>query len=308
MNKKFTITVVLITMAFISFAQVCPTYFKRNNGKGVCNVGAEIQMYFNTAPNPVPRIDSIYINNAKVNVSMLNIDVSNLAAKGYISYCMSEKLPPANTLKVFFNSTSGDGMVGGTSVCNVSEEPQGGPLPVVLSRFDVQRQSSNTVLVSWKTEQEINSDRFELQRSFNNSPFETVATILSKNSNSNTAQFYTFTDPNSLAGVSLYRIKMIDKDNSFSFSTVKLVKGTGGTSDFTVFPNPSNGSAKITIADLNESKKVMIFDYLGRVVRQTSFANGNSVDITNLQKGGYIIKVIGEKTGVSSVQKITVIN
>jgi hypothetical protein len=199
-------------------------------------------------------------------------------------------------------------MVGGTSVCNVSEEPQAGPLPVVLSRFDLQRQSSNTVLVSWKTEQEINSDRFELQRSFNNSPFETVATILSKNSNSNTAQFYTFTDPNSLAGVSLYRIKMIDKDNSFSFSNVQLVKGTGSTSDFTVFPNPSNGNAKITIADLNESKKVMVFDYLGRVVRQTSFANGNSVDITNLQKGGYIIKVIGEKTGVSSVQKITVIN
>lgn len=295
-------------MAFISFGQVCPAYFKRNNGKGVCNVGAEIQMYFNTAPDPVPRIDSIYINNAKVNVSMLNLDTTNLAAKGYISYCMSEKLPPANTLKVFFNATSADGMVGGTSVCNVPEDPQAGPLPVVLSRFDVQRQNSNTVLVSWKTEQEINSDRFELQRSFNNSPFETVATIISKNSNSKTAQFYTFTDPNNLAGVSLYRMKMIDKDNSFSFSNIQSVKGTGGTSDFTVFPNPGNGNAKITIADLSEPKKVMIFDNLGRVIKQTSFANGNSVDITNLQKGVYIIKVIGEKTGASSLQKIAVVN
>ena len=303
MKKKFTITAVLISMAFISFAQVCPSNFKRNNGNGICKSGAEIQMYFKVCPSPVPLIDSIYVNGVNTNVSMVNVDSSKCASKGYISYCISGDLPPANSLQVFFKYGN---IIGGTTIiCNV---PESGPLPVVLSNFDVQRQNINTVTATWKTEQEINSNRFELQRSSNNSQFETVATVLSKNSNSSIAQFYSLTDPNTLAEVSLYRIKMIDKDNSFSYSSVKAVKGNGQTSDFVVFPNPSIGNAKISITNASEPTKVMIFDNSGRVIKQTGFTNSNSVDINNLPRGGYIIKVIGERTGSSSVKKLTVID
>jgi hypothetical protein len=52
----------------------------------------------------------------------------------------------------------------------------------------------------------------------------------------------------------------------------------------------------------------MIFDNSGRVIKQTGFINSNSVDINNLPRGGYIIKVIGERTGSSSVKKLTVID
>lgn len=308
MKKKFTFTAVLISMAFISFAQVCPTYFKRNNGNGTCRSGAEIQMYYSVCPSLVPTIDSIYVNGVNTNVYMVNVDASKCASKGYISYCISGDIPPAHSLKVFFNY---GGTIGGgtTNICNVTDTvPASGPMPVLLSKFDVQRQDGNTVIASWKTDQETNSDRFELQRSLNNSPFETVATVVSKNSNSSVAQFYSFTDPNNLAGVSLYRIKMIDKDNSFSFSTIKTVKGLGGTSDFVIFPNPSNGNATISITDLKEPTKVMIFDNSGRVIRQTGFTNSSSVDIRNLQKGSYVIRVTGERTGASTVKKLTVIN
>jgi hypothetical protein len=308
MKKKFTITAVLISMAFISFAQVCPSYFKRNNGNGACPSGAEIQMYYSVCPSPVPTIDSIYVNGVNTNVYMVNVDASKCASKGYISYCISGDIPPAHSLKVFFNY---GGPIGGgaTTICDVTDTvPVAGPMPVLLSKFDVQRQDGNTVIASWRTDQESNSDRFELQRSLNNSPFETVATVVSKNSNSSIAQFYSFTDLNSLVGVSLYRIKMIDKDNSFSFSTIKSVKGFGGASDFVIFPNPSNGNATISITDLREPTKVMIFDNSGRVIRQTGFTNSSSVDIRNLQKGSYIIKVTGERTGASTVKKLNVIN
>ena len=308
MKKKFTITAVLISMAFISFAQVCPDYFKRNNGNGICKSGAEIQMYYSVCPSPVPLIDSIYVNGVNTNVSMVNVDSSKCASKGYISYCISGDIPPAHSLKVFFKL---GGTIGGgaTTICNVTDTiSQAGPLPVLLSKFDVQRQNNNTVTATWKTDQEINSDRFELQRSSNNSPFETVATVLSQHSNSSIAQFYSINAPNTSAEVSLYRIKMIDKDNSFSFSPVKPVKGTSQASDFVVFPNPSAGNAKISITNASEPTKVMIFDNSGRVIKQTDFNNSNSVDINNLPRGGYIIKVIGERTGASSVKKFIVVN
>jgi hypothetical protein len=308
MKKKFTITAVLISMAFISFAQVCPDYFKRNNGNGTCKSGAEIQMYFSVCPNPVPLIDSIYVNGVNTNVSLVNVDSSKCASKGYISYCISGDIPPAHTLQVFFNyggAIAGDA----TTICNVTDTiPEAGPMPVLLSKFDVQRQDNNTVIVTWKTEQEINSDRFELQRSSNNSSFETVGTILSKNSNSSSMQYYSFNDPNTLAEVSLYRIKMIDKDNSFSFSTVKSVKGISEGLNFVVFPNPSTGNAKVSITNVSEPTKIMIFDNSGRVIKETGFIYSNSVDINNIPKGSYIIKVIGERTGASSVKKFTVIN
>ena len=307
MKKKFTITAVLISMAFISFAQVCPSYFKRNNGNGTCTSGAEVQMYFLACPSPVPLLDSIYVNGVNTNVSLVNVDSSKCASKGYISYCISGDIPPAHTLQVFFNY--GGIIAGGaTTVCNVTDVPDAGPMPVVLSKFDVQRQDNNNVIATWKTEQEINSDRFELQRSSNNSSFETVATISSKNSNSSITQYYSFNDPNALGEVSFYRIKMIDKDNSFTFSTVKSVKGISEGLNFTIFPNPSTGNAKVSIANISEPTKVMIFDNLGRVIKETGFVYSNSVDISSIPKGSYVIKVIGERTGASSVKKFTVIN
>ena len=307
MKKKFTITALLILMAFIGFAQECPTSFKRNNGNGICPSGAEVQMYFAVCPDTIPQIDSIYASGVNTNITQLNVDASKCATRGYISYCISSDIPPVHAITVYFSTATTTG--NNHTVCTVTDTvPSGGPLPVLLSNFDVQRQSANTVTANWKTDQENNSDRFELQRSSNNSAFETVGTVLTQNLNSSIAQFYSFTDQNNLEGVSLYRLKMIDKDIFFRFSSIKSVKGTSGTSDFIIYPNPSTGNAKISISDMSEPTKVMIFDNSGRLIKQTGFTNSNSVDINNLQKGGYIIKVTGEKTGASSVKKFTVIN
>jgi hypothetical protein len=307
MKKKFTISAVFILITFIGFAQ-CPSYFMRNNGNGICaSTGSEIRMYYTSCPDSIPKIDSIYANGVNTNVTMLGFDASNCAKKGYISYCISSNLPPANGIEVFFTYGS---LTGNKSVtCSVPEGgPTPGPTPVILSTFEVQRTDKNIVTATWKTEQEINSSRFEIQRSSNNSVFETVGTVVSPNSNSNIVQSYSFTDNNSLNEVSFYRIKMIDKDNSFTYSPIKTVKGTIGATDFSVYPNPSIGSAKITISDMSEPTKVMIFDFSGRLINQKEITNSNTLEINNLQKGGYIIKVTGEISGASSVKKLTVIN
>ncbi|MEO5648391.1 MAG: T9SS type A sorting domain-containing protein [Ginsengibacter sp.] len=307
MKKKFTISVGLALVSFIGFAQNCPSYFKRNNGNGLCGSGSEIRMYYSTCPAVISNIDSIYVNGVNTNVTMNMIDASKCETKGYISYCLSSDIPPANTITVYFSSGTLSAMI--NTVCTVTDTPpSGGPMPVVLKEFNVQRKGVNLVSVTWTTAQEINSDRFEIQRSSNNSSFETVGTVSSKNSNSSLTQFYAFSDQNNLNEVIFYRIKMIDKDNTFKFSPIKTVKGSSGISDFTVFPNPSTGNARITITDLSEPSKVVIFDNSGRLIKQMDFNNSNSIDINNLQKGGYIIKVTGEKTGASSVKKLTVIN
>ena len=305
MNKKFTFSAVLILITFIGFAQ-CPSYFARNNGNGTCS-SAEVKMYFPTCPTIIPNIDSIYSNGVNLKINMLNVDASKCASKGYISYCISSNIPPVNSIQVFFNF----GSTTLSTACTVTDSPvAAGPTPVILSSFEARRADGNSVIALWKTEQEINADKYEIQRSTNKSSFETIGTVFSKNSNSSVAQSYSFTDrSNNSIEVSLYRIKMIDKDNSFSYSAIETVKGTiGKITDFTVYPNPSVGNAKITISDLCEPTSILVYDNSGRLIKHTTLTNSNSFDLNNLQKGGYFIKITGEKTGSSFVKKLAVIN
>lgn len=300
MKKNFTFSAILTLMTFISFAQ-CPTYFKRNNGNGTCGGASQIQLFFAVCPGTPAAIDSIFANGTKANLIISSPDASKCASKGYVSYCLTGNLPPAGSLKIYFNH--GGGIV---TVCTV---PEGGVTPVVLTNFEIQRKDANTVAATWETEQELNSSRFEIERSTDNITFETIGTVSSKNSNSNTRQYYSFADnSNNQKGVSLYRIKMIDKDNTFTFSSTKTVKGSMGKSDFVIFPNPSTGNAKITISDFNEPTNIMILDNSGRLIKQATITNSNSFEINNLQRGNYIIKTIGEKSGEGSVKKLSVIN
>ena len=305
MEKKFTLIAVLILTTVFGFSQ-CPNYFTRNNGNGNCGA-AQIKMYFSSCPAIIPTIDSIYSNGVNLNISMENVDASKCASQGYISYCITSNIPPVNAIQVYFNYGPTDVNPGS---CTVSDnKAEAGPTPVVLSNFEVKRNSSNSVVAEWKTEQEINSDKYEIQRSLNNGSFETVGTVYSKNSNSSVAQTYSFTDnSNNFSGVTLYRIKMIDKDNSFTYSPVKTIKGSAIQSEFTVYPNPTTGNAKVSVSHSTDASNVMVFDNSGRLVQRARILNGNSYDITNLQKGIYIIKVTDEKTGAGSVKKLSVIN
>ncbi len=302
MKKKFTISAAFLLISAMGFAQ-CPDYFKRNNGNGTCGSEAEIRMYFAVCPASAPAIDSIHANGVKANVTVGAPDDSKCASKGYISYCVSGDLPPAGTLVVFFDF----GEFSAGDSCIVPENgPSAGPTPVVLSSFNAERGGKNVVNVTWKTEQELNSSRYEIQRSFNNIDFETVGIVASHNSNTSIAQYYSFTDQsNNIDQTSFYRLKMIDLDNSFAYSDVKTVKGSGFKSEISMFPNPASGNQTITISNLSEPSSIRIFDYSGRLIQQLSATN-NSVQINSLQKGNYFINVTGKETGTSSVKKLSV--
>jgi hypothetical protein len=184
---------------------------------------------------------------------------------------------------------------------------ESGPLPVVMGNLGIQRKSEK-VLISWQTFHEIELSGFEIQRAYDNSSYQTIGNV-SAHVNSNSVLSYSFEDnSNTAKGVSFYRIKMIDKDGGFSYSSIKSIKGLEGKSEFVVFPNPSNGSAKITITDLNEPTVLEVVDNSGRLVKTVTLINSNSVQINDLKKGGYFIKITGKESGATSAKKLSVIN
>ena len=199
--------------------------------------------------------------------------------------------------------TASNGLCQGGS-CGTTITVDGGPLPIKMSAFYAKRKNASVGL-SWQTESESNAKEFIIQRKSGNDFIE-IATIAA--SNKSTGSTYTYSDNNNFKGVSQYRLKMIDQNGAFKYSDIRAVKGTSTSSDFTIFPNPSTGNAKVTITDISESTDVQLIDNSGRILKSMSMDNTNTVDFINLQKGMYMIRIINKNSGETLTKKLNVVN
>jgi hypothetical protein len=304
--KKFLLSACFMIVSFAVFSQTaCPTQFFRNNGNGG-SCASHIKLYFAECPTAIPSLDSIKIDGV---LQPQNFTILGKVCNGgntYIDYCISDgNLAPAARITVFLTYPSGStGGTFGSVICSV---PASGPLPVIFSGFDIQRNNSD-VVATWKTEQENNSASFEIQRAYENASFQKIGSV-SAAGISHSLKTYTFSDKSNISSnASFYRIKMIDIDGAFSYSETKSVKGSGATSDFIIFPNPCHGTAKITLSDLSEPTEVQLLDVSGRLVKSVTVNGTKTTEINNLQKGTYFVRITGKVTGATSVKKLSVIN
>lgn len=120
---------------------------------------------------------------------------------------------------------------------------------------------------------------------------------------------YSFVNNSNRQAVSaLDRLKMTDSENSITYSSgVKAEKVTDSNNEVVVFPDLAHTNQKVTIANLTEPSNIRVCDYTGRLIQQVS-STGNSIQINNLKKGNYFVKIIGIQTGSSFVKKLFVIN
>lgn len=86
-----------------------------------------------------------------------------------------------------------------------------------------------------------------------------------------------------------------------TYSNVLDVTEVNG-SKFVIFPNPSNGNVTVSLAN-NEAASVAVYSILGKQVLAQDLSN-NSLNITSLQSGIYLVKVT--QGGTTSTQKLVV--
>ncbi|MEO5967940.1 MAG: T9SS type A sorting domain-containing protein [Ferruginibacter sp.] len=182
--------------------------------------------------------------------------------------------------------------------------PVGGPLPIKMENFYAARNGSS-VMMSWETQTEINSKEFVIERK-TTGDFETVTVVPA--TNITTGSKYQFSDNNTEKVTSQYRLKMFDFDGSFRYSEIRAVKGVGSSTEFSVFPNPSNGTSRVSITDVSPSNEIQVINNSGRVVKTVSMKNQSSFELNNLPNGIYMIRVINKETGDVTTKKLSVIN
>lgn len=176
------------------------------------------------------------------------------------------------------------------------------PLPVNLLSFDAKKINANQVKLFWTTASEQNTSHFEVQRSYNATNFESFASVQAAG-NSISLKNYETLDNTPAQGYNYYRLKMIDLDGSFKYSSIVAVK-IDGTVDFfveKVYPNPTMGEVNIQFyLPENEKYEITIFDMQGRIVKSMRGNNDfsalieNKIDLGNIQSGTYFIKLYSQ--------------
>lgn len=201
------------------------------------------------------------------------------------------------TYKVY-DSNLGISDLASASVCF----PAAAPLPIIISEFNATRKE-NTAVLNWKTSTEYNAMAFDVEKMIAGN-YVKVGTVAA--SNNATGGSYTFKEINTSRETTLYRLKLVDKDNKFRYSETRNVKGAGAAMDFIVSPNPSNGSTKVMSTNVSAPENIQVFDNLGRMVRSIPASNSGSTDIKGLDKGVYFIRLTNQSSGEQATRKLIV--
>ena len=287
-----------------------------NNGGGNCqDVGSlkadgKIEVTFAFPASEVPEIVAMYdLNSTTPNVPLDAIfGTGVLSADGLVAtYC-------------FYSTTSKHiNLVGGknnyrfelhypSKVGGLSCDPSNIILPVKLKSFTASR-NKTAVGLTWVTATEQNNRGFELQRMIGNGSWTTIAFIFSQadDGNSDVDLAYSYNDHNSYQGVSQYRLVQVDMNDMIKYSDIRSVRGIEQSNKTIVTPNPSsNGNVNVIFEDIKGQKNLLLFDAMGRVVKQWNNYTDNSLQIAGLKTGFYQLSIINKETGVQSVEKIVV--
>jgi Repeat of unknown function (DUF6923)/Secretion system C-terminal sorting domain len=188
-------------------------------------------------------------------------------------------------------------------------------LPVKLISFTGSLQNNTTVL-NWETENQVNFDHYEIERSnSSNNNFTLKAIVPAQVSGSSKLKYQYNDDLISATGnVFYYRLKMIDIDGSFTYSNVIMIRrDQSNITGIIISPNPVYSGGVITIrlnADNRKNVDIRVMDMSGKVVlrQQNQLNTGiNSLSLNQqaLPAGIYTVQVIAEDEILSS--KLSVI-
>lgn len=173
-------------------------------------------------------------------------------------------------------------------------------LPITLNRFDAVP-DEKSVLCKWQTLQEINSNHFAIERSYDAENFSVAGNVIAAG-NSSLPHNYNFIDLNPFSvghGYLYYRLKMIDNDANFTYSNTVKVKLKYSLS-LNIFPIPVSDHLFVNLISLiNENTIISIIDPAGKKIysQKETIKKGNNtfqINTSFMAAGEYILYISGE--------------
>lgn len=168
-------------------------------------------------------------------------------------------------------------------------------LPLTLTDINV-TVSGNTRTITWNTANEINVNHFIVERSTDGINFYSIQTVNAKNGN---GESYSVSDAEPLnTGVVYYRLKMVDKDGSYTLSKIVTAKISMKNS-VRIYPNPvGDGNVQIILESATSGATVKVIAMDGKIAISKEGLSGQtlSLNMASLPKGTYTV-IVSDKNG-----------
>jgi hypothetical protein len=179
-----------------------------------------------------------------------------------------------------------------------------GALPVTFTNFTGVIKDNKAAL-SWSTAHEMNNSYFIIERSLNGRSFDSVGRVQAGSGSSNT---YSFSENNSNA-TSYYRLKQVDVNGSYLYSTVIALKNAGSSKEMMVYAAQAASTIQYVVSNEAQATAIVqVFNMAGQpVISQkevlSAGLNNRSLNVSALATGAYILKLQIPATGVTAVKK-----
>lgn len=214
---------------------------------------------------------------------------------------------PPGTVATYgrFRITTGDAGAGFTATIGAPDGEiedyriiYSAPLPIVLVDFQARWLGNDKAELTWKISNMYNFSHFEVE--------------YSKAGNFSVDGIVHVTDPHQSAfkflhtlpgpGSYYYRLKMVDKDGSFSYSPVRRVR-IPGNGTIVIGPNPFH--RQLIIRGLSNNNDIVLYDDAGKLIDHIQ-ANSSVaiIDTDRLPKGMYLVKVADRNGKILTIEKV----
>jgi len=158
-----------------------------------------------------------------------------------------------NTVSTVLGFTTDNNGIGKTYTFN-SNLCGSGTLPVTLLNFKGEKADSK-VKLEWTTTDEIELNRYELERSTDGINFSVIAVVFTKGEQKNV---YTYFDERPAYGSNYYRLRMVDDNAKFTYSNTALVQfGEKLSGLITAAPNPARQQINIRLTGYEKGNYIL---------------------------------------------------
>ena len=213
--------------------------------------------------------------------------------------------PPGGGIKtIIVTATTADGCIN-TATKQISNGCF--TLPISLTAFTATWRQNYTAL-SWEVASALNFSRFEIERSVDGFTFNKVGQVVYL---SNTSA-YNYDDRNipAVAAVIYYRLRLVDIDGKFSYSSIVVVRMNGSKNQINIYPNPATDFVN---AELGGNAKgdysLQLIDATGRTVNTRTVTNAQSNQLITIQRAGlsggvYVLKIVSSHYNETTLSKV----
>ena len=185
-----------------------------------------------------------------------------------------------------------------------------GTLPVMLTDFDAAA-SNGEVSLTWKTQMEQNSSRFDIERSSNSgAKWEVIGKVAAKGQSTSVVN-YAFTDATPGSGTLQYRVHEYDLDGRPTLSEIKVVRLTA-LATISIFPNPAKDYVNVSLPVSEATSgavSIRLFGQSGQLLAEKNVkgAGGTilSFPVSNYAPGNYLVQVV-TADGARQVSKVLI--